>query len=97
MLAHLEPATRHRLLATLDLKRFTATTITDAAALDRELDLGKARGYAISVEEQTQGINSVGNDALDAVQDKPPKLFPDRPLPVPDESSPQSPDKPDQP
>ncbi len=65
ILAHLEPAMRHRLLATLDLQRFTATTITDAAALDRELDLGKARGYAISIEEQTQGINSVATAILD--------------------------------
>jgi sugar lactone lactonase YvrE/DNA-binding IclR family transcriptional regulator len=65
LLAHLDPATRHRVLATLDLQRFTPNTITDADALERELDLTKARGYAVSIEEQTPGLNSVAAAVLD--------------------------------
>jgi sugar lactone lactonase YvrE/DNA-binding IclR family transcriptional regulator len=65
ILAHLDPAMRHRLLSTLELKRFTPNTITDAAELERELDLTVARGYAISAEEQTPGLHSVAAAILD--------------------------------
>ncbi|MFN3685389.1 IclR family transcriptional regulator [Salinarimonas sp.] len=65
IIAHLDPAMRHRLLATLELTRHTPNTIVDREALVRELDLTKARGYAISVEEQSEGVNSVAAAILD--------------------------------
>ena len=65
ILAQLDPPTRHRLLSSLELKAWTPRSITDAELLDRELDLIKARGYAISIEEQTLGVNSVAATILD--------------------------------
>lgn len=65
IMAALDPAMRHRVLQTLDLERHTPNTITDGEALARELDLTKARGYAISVEEQSEGVNSVAAAILD--------------------------------
>ena len=65
LLAQLDAVTRTRLLATLSLDRFTPNTITDPQELARELALTTARGYAISVEEQTPGLNSVAASILD--------------------------------
>jgi sugar lactone lactonase YvrE/DNA-binding IclR family transcriptional regulator len=65
ILAHLDPLTRDRLLNALGLRRFTPNTIAERDPLDRELDLTKARGYAVSLEEQHLGINSVGAPILD--------------------------------
>jgi sugar lactone lactonase YvrE/DNA-binding IclR family transcriptional regulator len=63
--AHLEPLAREQLLARLDLERFTPNTITDRRALAQELDLTKARGYAVSFEEQHVGVGSVAAPILD--------------------------------
>ena len=65
ILAHIEPARRERFLADGALARHTANTITSPEALRSELVLTKARGYAVSVEEQTAGINSVAAPILD--------------------------------
>lgn len=65
ILAHLSPTARHQLLAQLDLTRVTPNTITNFEVLERELDLIKARGYAISIAEQTEGASSVAVPVLD--------------------------------
>ena len=65
ILAHLEPLARRQHLSRLDLERFTPNSIVDRAELDRHLDLTKARGYAVSVEEQNGGISSVAAPILD--------------------------------
>ena len=65
ILAHLPPAARHQLIEQLDLTRVTPNTITNRDVLMRELDLIKARGYAISISEQTEGASSVAVPVLD--------------------------------
>jgi DNA-binding IclR family transcriptional regulator/sugar lactone lactonase YvrE len=65
ILAHLPPAARHQLLRELDLARVTPNTITNHDVLLRELDLIKARGYAVSISEQTEGASSVAVPVLD--------------------------------
>lgn len=42
------------------LKRYTETTITDPAALDKELALTRERGYAIDEGEHQPGLRCVG-------------------------------------
>lgn len=49
--AHLAPAQQSQLLAVSPLQRFTAHTIVDEQALRAELDLTRARGYALEVGE----------------------------------------------
>ncbi|MEJ1160560.1 SMP-30/gluconolactonase/LRE family protein [Prosthecomicrobium sp. N25] len=65
ILAHLEPLIREQLLNRLALRRFTPNTITDRADLAQHLDLTKARGYAVSFEEQNDGVSSVAAAILD--------------------------------
>ena len=65
MLAHLDPLLREQLLNRLKLQRFTPNTITDRDALMQHLDLTKARGYAVSGEEQVVGVSSVAAAILD--------------------------------
>jgi sugar lactone lactonase YvrE/DNA-binding IclR family transcriptional regulator len=65
ILAHMAPAERMEFISGLTLDRFTPSTITEADALIRELDLIKGRGYAISIEEQTPGVSSVAAAILD--------------------------------
>jgi sugar lactone lactonase YvrE/DNA-binding IclR family transcriptional regulator len=65
ILAHLSPAERAQMLLDLPFERFTPNTITDRDEFIRELDLVKARGYSISVEEQTPGVSSVAAPILD--------------------------------
>jgi sugar lactone lactonase YvrE/DNA-binding IclR family transcriptional regulator len=65
MLANLPPPERRRRIAALSLTALTAATITDAAAFARDLDLVKARGYAVSVEENTEGVAAVAAPVLD--------------------------------
>lgn len=63
--AHLDTLQRDQLLGRLRLERFTANTITDPESLIHELDLTKARGYAVSFEEQNEGVSSVAAAVLD--------------------------------
>ncbi len=65
ILAHLDPLIRQQMLTRLLLPRFTPNTITDRGALAQHLDLTKARGYAVSFEEQHEGVSSVAVAILD--------------------------------
>jgi sugar lactone lactonase YvrE/DNA-binding IclR family transcriptional regulator len=65
ILAHLPPPERRRRIRSLTLTPLTAATITDPAAFQRDLDLVKARGYAVSVEESTEGVAAVAAPVLD--------------------------------
>jgi len=65
MLAHLPPTELAETLSSLELMRYSANTITNFDEFSRHLDLVKARGYAISVEEQFHGISSVSAPILD--------------------------------
>jgi sugar lactone lactonase YvrE/DNA-binding IclR family transcriptional regulator len=64
MLTHLPPPERRRRIAALPLPALTAATITDAAAFQRDLDLVKARGYAVSLEESVEGVAAVAAPVL---------------------------------
>lgn len=55
LLAHLEPAQRRELLRG-ELESFTARTLTDPAALERQLDEARERGWAEAVEEFEEGL-----------------------------------------
>lgn len=65
MLANMPPTKLHETMQLLELKRYTPNTITNKIELLNHLDLTKARGYAISVEEQFTGLNSVAAPILD--------------------------------
>lgn len=64
MLAHLSLEKRRALLADAHLEGLTPNTIIDVDELIRQLDLTKARGYAVSVDEQNMGISSVAAPVL---------------------------------
>lgn len=59
LLAFQDPSETRRFLEQNDFERFTDTTITDLEALNADLTLTRARGYAISFEEHLAGVNSV--------------------------------------
>lgn len=65
LLAYRSPEGLAGSLARLKLVTLTPNTITDRGELGRELDLGRARGYAISIEEQHVGVSSVAAPILD--------------------------------
>ena len=65
ILAHLDPPIRQQVLASLHLRRFTPNTITERGELEQQLDLTKARGYSVSLEEQHVGVASVAAPILD--------------------------------
>lgn len=65
ILAHLDPLLLDQCLNRLKLHPFTTRTITDREILMQQLDLTKARGYAVSAEEQNEGISSVAAPILD--------------------------------
>lgn len=58
LLAHADPAEQRRILAG-SLEPFTASTITDAAALAGELEEVLDRGWASAVAEWEEGINAL--------------------------------------
>ncbi len=66
ILAFLEPAKQAEVLRRIDYRQLTPNSLTDAAALKAQLDLGKARGYLIDDEEQVVGVRSVAAPILDA-------------------------------
>jgi DNA-binding IclR family transcriptional regulator len=59
-LATLAPRELHDRLASLELTRFTAATITDPGALGTELDHVRARGWAVDAEEVEEGVFCLG-------------------------------------
>lgn len=65
LLAYVDPDELEATLRTVKLEALTPRTITDRAVLQRELALSKARGYAISIEEQHHGVNAVAAAILD--------------------------------
>lgn len=66
MLAQLPAAERQAMLERLaPLAAPGPRTMTDAAALERELALSAARGYALSLEEAAAGVNAVAAAVLD--------------------------------
>jgi sugar lactone lactonase YvrE/DNA-binding IclR family transcriptional regulator len=65
IVSHLAPAERHRILTEQDLRAFTDHTIVTTGDFERQLNIIKARGYAISVGEQHEGISAVAAPILD--------------------------------
>lgn len=65
LVAFLGPQHREQIVQALDLARYAPNTITDRDALNRELDLTNARGYAVSFDEMNPGISSAAAPILD--------------------------------
>lgn len=65
MAAHMSVAERRALVNDPDLKPFTEQTIIQSGDLDQQLNLIKARGYAISLGEQHDDVNAVAAPILD--------------------------------
>ncbi|SEQ24681.1 transcriptional regulator, IclR family [Faunimonas pinastri] len=65
ILAHLSLEKRRALLSGGVLEQKTPNTVVEPEELGRQLDLIKARGYAVSVDEQNFGISSVAAAILD--------------------------------
>ena len=65
ILAYLEPDELLERLSRGEIEALTPNTICDPDQLRQELDLVKARGYAVSVEEQFLGISAVAAPILD--------------------------------
>ncbi len=59
MLAYRSAAKREEMLASIHFERYTDHTITTPEAFEAELELCRARGYAISDQEQIEGVRSV--------------------------------------
>ena len=68
LLAYADGKTRQRVLKR-KLQPHTPNTITDAAALRKELDRVREQGYAIDDEEITRGLICVAAPVLDAAGD----------------------------
>ena len=64
ILAHMSLEKRRALLVDTPLEALTPHTTTDFDELIRQLDLTKARGYAVSIDEQNIGISSVAAPVL---------------------------------
>ncbi len=65
IVAHMEPPAQVALLDRLTLQRFTSHTVTSRQALLSELELTRARGYAIESGEHEDGVVSVAAPILD--------------------------------
>lgn len=63
--SHLLPGDRRALVEAGTLTAFTDRTITSGGDLDQQLNIIKARGYAISVDEQHEGVSAVAAAILD--------------------------------
>ena len=62
--AHLDEGARRRLFAS-DLAAITDHTVTNIEALDREFNMIKARGYAVSIGENHEELAAVAAPVLD--------------------------------
>jgi IclR family acetate operon transcriptional repressor len=67
LLAVLPPERASQLIAAAELAEHTPATITDPAALHAELDLIRARGYALDEGEMEAGVRCVAVGILGAV------------------------------
>lgn len=65
IVSHLAPAERRLILAEQNLTAFTDHTIVATGDFERQLNVIKARGYAISIGEQHEGISAVAAPILD--------------------------------
>jgi IclR family acetate operon transcriptional repressor len=65
LLAHMEPARRNRLIASLPLQRATTTTITERARLEASLEDVRALGYAVDDQENALGLRCVAAPVFD--------------------------------
>jgi DNA-binding IclR family transcriptional regulator/sugar lactone lactonase YvrE len=65
MMSHRPPEELQRYLTGGPLTALTPHSILDLAELQREMDLIKARGYAVSVEESALGVSGVAAPILD--------------------------------
>lgn len=63
--SHLAPAERRVLVEAGNLTAFTDRTITHGGDLDQQLNIIKARGYAVSIEEHHEGVSAVAAAILD--------------------------------
>jgi DNA-binding IclR family transcriptional regulator len=66
ILAFLPASERARLLPPAPFPRYTDATITEPAALDAQLDVARAAGYAVEIEESTLGAVCIAAPILDA-------------------------------
>ncbi|HEX8483796.1 IclR family transcriptional regulator [Sphingomonas sp.] len=66
LLSRLPPERRDRILAAR-LTAYTANTLTNRAALDRDLDLAASTGIAWDIEEHTDGICAAGSAFVDPI------------------------------
>lgn len=58
-LAFQDPSVSRALIDSFDLEKHTENTLTTQKALEGDLALTRARGYAVSFEEHLDGVNSV--------------------------------------
>jgi sugar lactone lactonase YvrE/DNA-binding IclR family transcriptional regulator len=65
IVAYLEPARQLELLAGLSLTKHSPATLANLADLRRELDLTRARGYAIELDEHETGTVAVAAPIFD--------------------------------
>jgi sugar lactone lactonase YvrE/DNA-binding IclR family transcriptional regulator len=63
--AHMSVADRHLLFAQGDYAALTKSTIVRREDLDHQLNLIRARGYAVSIDEQHEGVSAVAAPILD--------------------------------
>lgn len=61
MLATMPESTVDRIITHWGLERRTINTITEANALKKELEITRARGYAIDNEEETSGVRCIAS------------------------------------
>ncbi len=66
LLANLQPERRERIVKTLDLRPFTARTLTSRNQLRTELDLIRKRGYSTDNEEIVEGVKCIAAPILGA-------------------------------
>jgi len=59
LLASLDPIRRKEIYAASGLRACTARTVTDAGALEKELDGVRERGYATTFGELEEGLNAI--------------------------------------
>ena len=59
-LSQMPPAQRRRLLEAVPLEKFTANTLTDTEAVEREIETVRTQGYAFDNEEFLPGLLCLG-------------------------------------